>query len=247
MVMEQTKEQPVAAPIPAYIQEMMEAGMHLGHKTSKTHPKMRPYIVAVRNAIHIFDLEKTKEKLDEVVDILKKRKEEGKVILFVDTKVQMRKIVKEVAGAVGMPYVTERWIGGLLTNFPVMLKRIERMKELQDRLNNTEEKRSKKESAMLKTELERLEKRFSGIRNLTKLPDVIFALNLQEDMHAAIEAKKKGIEVIAIADTNVDSSFARSFVPANDDAIPSITYILEKVRAALGTAQVKEQEAQATA
>ena len=216
------------------LQEMMEAGLHFGHKTSKTHPKMKPYIYGVRNTIHIFNLAKTREKLHEALSFIRTLKEEGKILVFVGTKVQVKEEVKTIAQELNVPYVTERWIGGMLTNFDTILRRITRLKELEEaQQNGSFEKYTKKEQALFTKELQGLEKKFGGLKNLTKLPDVVFICDLDQNMLAAKEAKEKGAKVIAITDANIDPTYVDYVIPANDDAVSSVKYILGKVKEAL--------------
>ena len=216
------------------IQEMMAVGLHFGHMTSKTHPRMKPFIAGVRNTVHIIDLEKTKEKLQEVLEYVKKLKEEGKILLLVGTKVQQRSLVREAAKACGLPFVTERWIGGTFTNFGTISKRIERLKELEQQLASGEwdEKYTKKEQLDLKEEIRILEKTFGGIKELTKVPDAIFVCDLKENASAVREAKNKGVPIIAISDTNTNPDEADYFIPANNDAVSSLKYILDKIQEA---------------
>ncbi|MDA1337167.1 MAG: 30S ribosomal protein S2 [bacterium] len=228
-------QEPKTDPI---IQKMMEAGLHFGHRTSKTHPKMKPYITGVRNTVHIIDLEKTKVKLDEALEQIQKLKKEGKTILFVGTKVQQQSLVKEMAKACGSPFVTERWIGGTFTNFNTILKRIERLKELeaQQASGEWDEKYTKKEQLNLKEEIIKLEKTFGGVKELTKVPDAIFICDLVVNSAAVREAKKIGIPIIAISDTDTNPTDADYFIPANNDAVSALTYIFDKIKAAWGTA-----------
>ena len=212
-------------------EEMMEAGLHFGHKTSKTHPKMKQYIAGVRNTIHIINLDKTKEKLDEALNFIHELLVNGKVIVLVGTKVQTKDIVRETALECGVPYVTERWIGGLFTNFETISKRIEHLKELEAQKAEGElEKFTKKEQLEIADEVRRLERKFGGLKSLERLPDAIFVFDLDENQLAVREAKQTGVTVIAISDTNTDPSPIDYVVPANDDAASSIRYILGKVK-----------------
>jgi small subunit ribosomal protein S2 len=211
--------------------EMTEAGLHFGHRTSKVHPKMKQYIFAVKNGVHIIDLEKTKEKLDLALDFIKKLVEEEKMIVLVGTKIQFKNLVKEIAEEAKIPYITKRWLGGTFTNFKTIRKRIDYFKDLQERKEKGElEKYTKKERLNIDRELENLEDKFGGIKNVEKLPDAIFVLDMKKDGLAIKEAREKGVKVIAIADTNMDPSLADYVIPANDDAISSVKYILEKVK-----------------
>ena len=228
-------EKPTEQKLDPVIQEMMAAGLHFGHKTSKTHPRMKPFIAGVRNAVHIIDLEKTKEKLQEVLEYVKKLKEEGKILLLVGTKVQQRSLIRDAAKACGLPFVTERWIGGTFTNFGIISKRIERLKELEQQLASGEwdEKYNKKEQLDLKEEIRILEKTFGGIKELTKIPDAIFVCDLKVNVLAVKEAKKVGIPIIAISDTDTNPDEADYFIPANNDAVSSLKYILDKIQEVL--------------
>ena len=212
-------------------EEMAQAGLHFGHRVSRIHSKMKPYLFGVRSSVHIIDLEKTAEKLKEALAFLAKFVAEGKIILFVGTKIQVKELVKKVAKDCGMPYVVERWLGGTLTNFENMKKRLEYFKELETRQKEGEfEKYTKKEKAQFEQELKILEIKFGGLRDFTKLPEAVFVLDMKKDALAIREAKAKGLKVIAIADTNVDPTLADYPIPANDDAVSSVTYILEKAK-----------------
>ncbi|MBI2449927.1 MAG: 30S ribosomal protein S2 [Candidatus Nealsonbacteria bacterium] len=225
-------------------EQMAQAGLYFGHKTSKIHPKMKPYIFGARNGVHIFDLDKTKEKLQEVLDLIVKMISDNKMILLVGTKIQIKDLVKKTAEECGLPYVSERWLGGTFTNFHNILKRIEYYKDIENKKATGElEKYTKKERANFDKELQDLEKKFSGIKNLQQLPDVIFVCDMKKDKLAVREAKAKGITVIGISDTNIDPSQADYFIPANDDAASSVRYILEKVKeAVLGTKPKKQNK-----
>jgi len=213
------------------IDEMMKAGLHFGHRTSRVHPKMEPYLQGVRNTVHIINLEKTKEKLAEALKFIQELISEGKVLLLVGTKVQVKNLVKETAIECGLPYVSERWLGGTFTNFGIIKKRIEYFKNLEKQKESGElEKYTKKERAKINQELEKLEAKFGGIKNLEKLPDAIFVLDMKEDYLATKEAREMGVKVIGISDTNVDPTLADFPIPANDDAISSVKYILDKVK-----------------
>jgi len=212
------------------IEQMAQAGLHFGHRTSKVHPKMKPYIFGSRNGVHIIDLDKTKEKMQEVLEFIKGLVSENKILLLVGTKIQIRNLVEKTAKECGFPYVSERWLGGTFTNFNSFLKRIDYYKNLEKQKETGEwEKYTKKEKAKLSEELKGLETNFGGIKNLTKLPDAIFVCDMKTDKLAVHEAKMKGIKIIGISDTNIDLSQADLFIPANDDAISSVGYILEKI------------------
>lgn len=225
---------PIEPKVDPITQEMMAVGLHFGHKTSKTHPKMKPYITGVRNTVHIIDLEKTKEKLEETIRYVAKLKEEGKTLLLIGTKIQQAPLVKEAAEACGLPFVTGRWIGGTFTNFNTIAKRIERLKDLEQQRDSGEwdEKYTKKEQQDFREEIAILQGTFGGIKELGKVPDAVFICDLQENRLAAMEAKKMGIPIIAIADTDTNPEGADYFIPANNDAVSSIRYILGKIQEA---------------
>jgi len=213
------------------IEEMARAGLQIGHSVSKLHPRMREYIAGIRNNIYLFDLEKTKEKLEKVLSLIARLTEEDKKIMLVGTKVQMRDLVKTVAQECQLPYVTERWLGGTFTNFETIRKRINYFKELKRKkeageLNNY----TKKEQARFAKELENLRVKFEGIQDLDTLPPAVFICSLDKDINCAREARKKGITVIAICDTNIDPRWADYPIPASDDIIRAVQYILEKIK-----------------
>jgi len=216
------------------IEEMMKAGLHFGHRTSKVHPKIKPYLQGVRNTIHIFNLEKTAKKLKEALAFIEELIAQGKTLLLVGTKIQARELLKETAQECGLPFVSGRWLGGTFTNFEVIRKRIDYFKNLEREKREGElEKYTKRERAKIDQEIEKLEERFGGIKEMEKIPEAIFVLDLKKDILAVKEAKKKGVTVVGIADTNVDPELADYPIPANDDAISSIKYILEKVKEAV--------------
>jgi len=212
-------------------EEMAQAGLHFGHRTSRVHPKMEPYLYGVRNTVHIIDLAKTAEKLEEALEFIQKLISEGKTLLFIGTKIQAKDLVKEVARDCGLPYVTERWLGGTFTNFESIKKRVEYLKELEKKKAEGElEKYTKKEQIKINKELQNLEIKFGGIRDLSQLPAAIFVIDMKKDHLAVKEARGKGITIIGISDTNVDPSLADYPIPANDDARPAIKYILDKIK-----------------
>jgi small subunit ribosomal protein S2 len=217
------------------IEEMAKAGLHFGHATSKFHPKMTPYVFGVRNGVHIIDLEKTKEKLKEALKFIQQLVAENKILLVVGTKFQIKDLVKDFAKEFGFPYVTERWLGGTFTNFPVIKQRCEYLKELEQKLQNQElmENYTKKERKEMEKKLQKLETKFGGIKNLERLPDAVFIIDMKKDELAVKEARRKGVKIIAISDTDSDPTLADYPIPANNDAISSVKYILEKVREAI--------------
>lgn len=209
------------------LEEMLKCGVHFGHQKSRRNPKMDKYIFTTRKGINILDLQKTKDKLDEALEFIKKLKSEGKQILFVGTKLQAKDLVKDAAAVSGMPYVVERWLGGTFTNFKVIRGRTRYLVESQEKMERGEFKKYTKFEQMKKAEeLEKMEKRMGGIKHMSELPAAIFVTSVKEDALAIAEAKKIGIPVIAIADTNVNPSQVDYPIPANDDAISSLRLIL---------------------
>jgi len=213
------------------LEEMAKAGIHFGHRTSRIHPKIEPYLYGVRNNVHIINLEKTAEKLKEALKFIQKLISESKILLMVGTKIQTKELVKSLAIDCGLSYVNERWLGGTFTNFEIIKKRIEYFKELENKKSKGElEKYTKKERAKFDEELRELEIKFGGIKNLNQLPDAIFVLDIKKDYLSVKEAQLKGIKIIGLSDTNTDPTLADYPIPANDDAISSVKYILEKVK-----------------
>lgn len=192
---------------------------------------MAPYIFGVRNTINIIDLEKTKEKLESALKFIQELISENKVLLLVGTKVQAKDLVKDMAIECGLPYVSNRWLGGTFSNFGIIQKRVVYFKDLENKKALGElDKYTKKERLGFDKELKDLEIKFGGIRNMEKLPDAIFVCDMIEDELAIKEAKMKGIKTIAICHTNVDPTLVDYPIPASDDAVSSVKYILEKVK-----------------
>ncbi len=216
-------------------EEMAEAGLHFGQAVSKRHPKMDAYIEGVKGSIHVINLQATEEKLEECLKYLSELKNEGKMIMLVSTKPEFRKIVKEVADECDMPYIINRFLGGMMTNFPTMKKRIDYYNTIskQSESGELERKYTKQERVKISKEMEGLEKKFGGVLKLERIPDAIFVVDMIKDKLAIKEARMCGVKVIAIADTNADPSITDCFIPANDDSISSVGYILNKIKAVL--------------
>ncbi|MFZ2390479.1 MAG: 30S ribosomal protein S2 [Minisyncoccales bacterium] len=217
------------------VDDMITAGLGYGHDKSKLNPKMKDYIAKQKDRIHIIDLDKTAEKLTEALDFLKQLKSEGKTIAFVGTKVAVRDLVKEIAIKCNSPYVTERWIGGVFTNFKEIRKRINYFKELEAKTKEIdfEKKYVKKERLTMLKELERLRLKFDGVKNMEELPKAVFIVDVMKDEIALKEARQCGIKVIALADTNINPNLIDYPIPGNDDAYTSIEYILYKIEEVL--------------
>ncbi|MCG0275017.1 MAG: 30S ribosomal protein S2 [Thermosediminibacteraceae bacterium] len=212
------------------MKQLLEAGVHFGHQTRRWNPKMKEYIFTERNGIYIIDLQKTVKKLDEAYEYVKNLAAEGGKILFVGTKKQAQESIQEEAKRCEMFYVNQRWLGGMLTNFKTIKKRIERLKEL-ERMEEEGvfEVLPKKEVLNLKREKERLEKYLGGIKNMTSLPDALFIVDPRKEKIAVSEARKLKIPIIAIVDTNCDPDEIDYVIPGNDDAIRAVKLITEKI------------------
>jgi len=212
------------------VKEMAEAGLHFGHKTSKTHPKMKPFIHGTRNTVNLIDLDKTKKGLEKALNVVKKLIAEKITLIIVGTKIQAKKLVEDFAEKHNLLYVSERWLGGTISNFEVIKKRIDYFNDLKEQKEQGGwDKYTKKEKIQLNLEMERMEKKFGGIKNLQALPDAIFVLDIEKDSLAVKEAKRKGVLTIGISDANADPSSVDWPIPANDDAVSAIKYILDKL------------------
>jgi small subunit ribosomal protein S2 len=212
-------------------EEMAKAGVNFGHKVSKLHPRMKQYVSGIKNNIHVFDLEKTAKEFERALDFISKIISEGKSIIFVGTKAQLKNLIKTSAEECGVSYVTERWLGGTFTNFETIKKRVDYFKDLEKKKATGElEKYTKKERADFDKEIALLKIKFDGIKDMSKLPEAVFIFGLDKDITCAREAKKKGIKIISLCDTNVNPDIADYPIPANDDAILAVTYILEKTK-----------------
>lgn len=204
--------------------EMLKAGVHFGHQTRRWNPKMKQYILTERNGIHIIDLFKSLELIDQAYDFIKQTVAHNGTVLFVGTKKQAAETVAAQASRVAMPYVSERWLGGMLTNFQTVSKRISRMKELEE-IDFTDVHASgltKKELLLLEREKDKLVKQLGGIRNMNRTPSVLFVVDINKESLAVQEAHKLGIPVVALVDTNCDPDVVDYPIPANDDAIRSV-------------------------
>lgn len=210
------------------MKQLLEAGVHFGHQTRRWDPRMAEYIFQARNGIHIIDLQKASKKIDEAYEFIKEQVEEGKTVLFVGTKKQAQDCMKDVAIKSGMYYVNQRWLGGMLTNFDTIQKRIQRLKDLEKmEEDGTFDVLPKKEVILLKKEMEKLEKNLGGIKEMDKLPGVIFLVDPKKERIAILEAKKLNIPVVGIVDTNCNPQDLDYPIPGNDDAIRSVSLIAD--------------------
>lgn len=215
-------------------EELLEAGCHFGHLKRKWNPAMAPYIFMERNGIHIIDLHKTVVKIDEAAAAAKQIAKSGRKILFVATKKQAKDVVADKATSVGMPYITERWAGGMLTNFPTIRKAIKKMSNI-DKMttDGTFENISKREKLQITRQREKLEKNLGSIADLTRLPSAVFVVDVMKEHIAVKEAQRLGIPVFGIVDTNSNPNDIDFVIPANDDATKSVEVILNAVCAAI--------------
>lgn len=212
------------------MKQLLEAGVHFGHQTRRWDPKMAEYIFQARNGIHIIDLQKTSKKLDEAYAFIKEQAEEGKTVLFVGTKKQAQECMKDAAIKCGMYYVDQRWLGGMLTNFETIRTRVQRLKDLETMAEDgTFDVLPKKEVILLKKEMEKLERNLGGIKEMDKLPGVIFLVDPKKERIAVLEAKKLEIPVVGLVDTNCNPEEVDYPIPGNDDAIRAVSLIADVI------------------
>lgn len=227
---------------------MLQAGVHFGHQTSRWHPKMKDFIYTDRNNIHVIDLEKTRAQLESVLPAIKKMAAEGKQILFVSTKPQAREVVKAAAIECGMPFLTDRWLGGMLTNFGEIKKLVKKYNTLKEEQANGElEKYTKKEQLDIAKELEKMDIYLGGLAKLEKMPDALFLPAMQREKTAVMEANRMHVPVIAICDTNANPEKADLVIPANDDAVNSIKMIVNLVAQAVKEGKTEGEKTAAEA
>lgn len=226
------------------MKQLLEAGVHFGHQTRRWNPKMDRYIYMERNGIYIIDLQQTVKKFDEAYAFVKEVVADGKGVLFVGTKKQAQETIKDEARRCEMYFVNQRWLGGMLTNYKTIRKRVSRLKELEKmEADGTFDLLSKKEVARLKNEAERLERFLGGIKNMDKLPGAVFVVDPRKEKIAVAEARKLGIPVVAIVDTNCDPDEIDYVIPGNDDAIRAVRLISSKIADAVLESKQGEQVA----
>ncbi len=236
---------------PTY-KELLDAGVHFGHLKKKWNPKMSPYIFMERRGIHIIDLNRTSDCMDKAGDVLKQIAKSGRKILFVATKKQAREIVKEAALSVSMPFVTERWLGGMMTNFATIRKSVKKMNTIDKMLaDGSLTSVTKKERLTLTRERNKMEKVIGGIANLNRIPAAVFIVDIHHEHIALAEAHKLGMRTIAMVDTNSDPTTVDFPIPANDDASKSISmitkYAVESIKAGLAERKSNKAEKEAAA
>ncbi|MDF2928630.1 MULTISPECIES: 30S ribosomal protein S2 [Anaerospora] len=228
------------------MKQLLEAGVHFGHQTRRWNPKMATYIFTERNGIYIIDLQKTVKKVEEAYNFVRDLAAEGQTLLFVGTKKQAQEAVKEEAQRCEMFFVNERWLGGMLTNFQTIQKRISRLRELEDmEAKGTFDVLPKKEVITLRHEMDRLQKFLGGIKNMNKLPGALFVIDPRKERIAIAEARKLGIPIVAIVDTNCDPDEIDYVIPGNDDAIRAVKLLTAKVADAILEGRQGEQLAEA--
>ncbi len=224
---------------------LLESGVHFGHRTNKWDPRMKPYIFTERNGIHIIDLQQTVKLLNQAYNVVRDTVANGGTVLFVGTKRQAQETVKEEATRAGMPYVTERWLGGMLTNWSTMYARIQELEHLEQLRDSGEiNKLTKKEGLLIQREIDRLQIRLSGVRNMKRVPDLIFVVDVGREDAAVHEANLLNIPVVALVDTNCNPFGIDYVIPSNDDAIRAIKLLVAKVADAVleGKAMRKDEE-----
>jgi small subunit ribosomal protein S2 len=216
------------------MRELLEAGVHFGHQTRRWNPKMKPFIFQERNGIYIIDLALTVQRLRETYEVVKNLAREGRVILFVGTKKQAQDVVREEAERAGTFYINQRWLGGTLTNFATIQKRISRLRELENmKLQGDFERLPKKEVAKRQDEMNRLERFLGGIKDMHRLPDALFIVDPKKERIAVLEARKLKIPIIAVIDTNCDPDEIDYPIPGNDDAIRAVKLMVGKIADAI--------------
>jgi small subunit ribosomal protein S2 len=231
------------------IKKLLEAGAHFGHKTERWHPKMAPYIHSKRGGAHIIDLTKTIEALSEALSFLEKTAADGKQVLLVGTKRQAQDIIKQAAEETGMPYVTERWLGGMLTNWKTIGGRVKHLQDLENRMASGElaNKYNKLEVQRFQEEIDHMNGLYGGVKELSARPGAVFIVDIVNDVNALREAKKLGVPVVALVDTNADPSDVQYPIPANDDAIKAIQLIVGYVSGAISAGKAKAKTAKPAA
>jgi small subunit ribosomal protein S2 len=230
------------------LKDLLEAGVHFGHQTKRWNPKMKPFIFMEKNGIHIIDLRKTLEATDTSREVVRKIAEEGKTVLFLGTKTQAKSAIKDEAERCGMPYVTERWLGGTLTNFGTIRKSLNKLEHLESlEADGTIEQFKKKEALSLSREKEKLLRALGGIRTMDKLPSLVFVIDTTKEYNAVREARKLKIPIVALVDTNADPAEVDYPVPANDDAMRAIKLFCKVVADAVLDGRAKFLEGQEVA
>lgn len=216
------------------LEELLESGAHFGHQTKRWNPKMEDYLFGQENGVHIFDLTKTKPLLEEALNFITKSIKEGKTVLLLGTKKQIKDKVGEVAAEVGVPFINERWLGGIISNFPQMKKSLKKLEEMKANMaSGAYNKFTKKERLLIDREITRLERFFGGISSLTEIPDVLFVIDTKRETAAVREANAKNVKIVGIVDSNSDPDMVDYPIPMNDDASKALEYVLNLVKEAI--------------
>lgn len=226
------------------LKDMLKAGVHFGHRTSRWHPKMAPFIHGVRGGMHVIDVEKTQTMLAEILDKVEAIAQRGGTVLFVGTKLQTQAIVEDYARQAKMPWVNTRWLGGTFTNFPEIQKRINHYLSLLDRREKGDLKKyTKLEQLQFDREIAELEVKLGGISSMKKLPDALFVVDVRHDKTAVTEARKRGVSVIGLVDTNVNPDLVDYVIPCNDDSVAAVEMIARLLSNALQSGAAKARTA----
>jgi len=224
------------------ILELLQSGVHFGHQKGRWHPKMKKYIFTERGGVHVIDLEKTSEKLEEATNFLRDLTQKGGIVLFIGTKKQGQKILKKYADEVGMPYIIERWIGGLFTNFSQVGKLVKKYRKLiEEKESGILDKYTKKEQVEFQKEAEKLHKFVGGLGDMRRIPDAVFVLDAKKEKTAIMEARKRGVPVVGFCDSNINPELLDYPIPANDDAIKSIEIITKYIAEAIKEGRAKKE------
>jgi small subunit ribosomal protein S2 len=222
------------ANIKVSLEELMDAGAHFGHQTRRWNPKMEEYLYGSENGVHIFDLTKVKPLIEEALEFLTRSVKEGKTVLILGTKKQIKDKVAEVAEKIGAPYINERWLGGIISNFPQMQRSIKKMEEMKENMaTGFYNKYTKKERLLIDREIARLERFFGVIKTLKNIPDVLFVIDTKREVGAVHEANVRKVPVVGIVDSNSDPDMVDYPIPMNDDASKTLEYILNLVGEAI--------------
>ncbi len=220
------------------LEGLLEAGAHFGHQTKRWNPKMEEYIYGSEQGVHIFDLVKTKEALEEALEVLKTSVSEGKTVLLLGTKKQIKEKVRELGAETGLPFVDERWLGGTISNFEQIKKSLKKLEDMKEGVVSGEfNKYTKKERLLIEREIARLERFFGGLRGITKVPEVLFIIDTKREASAVREASRLGVITIGIVDSNSDPDMIDYPIPMNDDAAKALEYVLNIVKETILEAQ----------
>ncbi len=227
------------------IKQLLEAGAHFGHKTSRWHPRMAQYIHSKRGGSHIIDLTYTVAKMEDALDFIADTVAQGKQVLLVSTKSQTQDLVKALAEEVNQPYVTERWLGGMLTNWPTISGRVKHLKGLEEKMATGElaNKYSKLEVQRFQEEIDAMNTIYGGIKNMAAKPGVVFIFDITSDVNAVKEARKLGLPIVALVDTNADPTLVTYPIPCNDDAIKTVKLVTDYLRQAIEAGKAKVAKA----